>query len=307
MSTGYFLHTGGGRLPLFLLFSCAIHLSLVLFVILLPSDGRLGSLDPANLKDVLSDRRERHIPVDIITLPPTPQGEAIPPDKVERYAQRSQRVERETVPEAGVAVLTPPVVVSPGDVRSGQKESDVAEPNDSAAGGEKSGENGTVMEKGAAQEKERGNPLAPAGEGGRPLHLYPTGDRLAALSEDYEKTAPKAEKGKKLALNTSEHRYWYYMAGVKRKIELQWDYPGIAIRKGQQGKLFITFAINRDGTVKSLKLVRGSGYPTLDNAALNAIRLAASFHPFPEEFEIEDLTIEANFEYVLHSLKGRGN
>ena len=305
MSTGYFFHSGGGRLPLFLLFSSAVHLSLIVIVTLLSYEGRWGSLAPAHLKEVLSERKERNIPVDIITLPPVPQGEAVPPDRVERYAQRSQRVERETVPEAVVAVVTPAVVASPGATQGGQKGSRGAEGANNTSSEDQVGKGETVMESGAGQEKGRGNPLAPAGEGGRPLHLYPTGERLAVLSEDYAKTAPKAEKGKKLALNTSEHRYWYYMSGVKRKIELQWDYPDIAIRKGQQGKLFVTFSINRDGTVKSLKLVRGSGYPTLDNAALNAIRLAASFHPFPEEFEIEDLTIEANFEYVLHSLKGR--
>jgi TonB family protein len=155
-----------------------------------------------------------------------------------------------------------------------------------------------------AEERERQN-AATLPQGGKPLLLYPTRERLAALSEDYTKTAPKAEKGKILALNTTEHRYAYYMDGIKRKIELQWDYPNAAIKNGQQGILGVTFVLRRDGTIKSVKLDHGSGYPILDNAALTAIKLAAPFHPFPDGYELDDLTIQANFEYVLNFLRGR--
>ncbi|MFQ5329664.1 MAG: energy transducer TonB, partial [Thermodesulfobacteriota bacterium] len=139
----------------------------------------------------------------------------------------------------------------------------------------------------------------------KPLLLYPTRERLASLSDDYSRTAPKAEKGKVLSLNTTEHRYAYYMDGIKRKIELQWDYPNVAIKNGQQGTLDITFVLGRDGAIKSVKLDHGSGYPILDNAALTAVKLAAPFHPFPDGYELDDLTINASFEYVLNFLRGR--
>jgi hypothetical protein len=33
--------------------------------------------------------------------------------------------------------------------------------------------------------------------------------------------------------------------------------------------------------------------------------MAAPFHPFPDGYELDDLTIQANFEYVLNFLRGR--
>ncbi|MCP3676274.1 MAG: energy transducer TonB [Deltaproteobacteria bacterium] len=293
MSTGYFPHTGRVHLPLFLILSLAAHLAVIfLMTFYLPQQ---------------ENKLDRLIPVEFISLPKELQGRGVAPDTVKRYAHRSQKVERETVPEQVIQTRPSAVVKVPGIV-VGKR-----------GGGGKSSRKGRAKAKEQAVEEGSGIAVAvPAEErvldrksgatlppGETPLALYPTRERLAALSEDYSKAAPKAEKGKILALNTTEHRYAYYMDGIKRKIELQWDYPNPAIKNGQQGALNITFVLRRDGTIKSMKLEHGSGYPILDNAALTAIKLAAPFHPFPDGYELNDLTIQASFEYVLNFLRGR--
>ncbi|MFQ5585441.1 MAG: TonB family protein [Thermodesulfobacteriota bacterium] len=269
--------------------SLAAHLAVILLMtVSLPYEKRL----------------QRLIPVEIIELPPAPQGVAAPPEKIERYAQRSQRVERETIPSGKIAPVPPAVVKTPAVIVGRKGPHGKHPPSKKTGAGKKAthDEPGTGITVPAQEGKK--NRTAPLAQGGKPLALYPSRERLAALSEDYEKTAPKAEKGKVLALNTTEHRYWYYMDGIKRKIELQWDYPDVAVRKGQQGKLLITFSLKRDGAIETVKLIKGSGYPILDNAALTAVKLAAPFHPFPEGFEIKNVTIQASFEYLLHTLRG---
>jgi TonB family protein len=227
------------------------------------------------------------IPVEIVELPPTITGDEKIPGKVERYAQRSQSVKKEVKPKRKLPIISLEDIYS----RRGATES-----------GKRPSDNGDVNTKGTDLESKEKHTLPLLSEEWEPANIYPSKDRLAELSRNYEDVAPKAEEGKILALNTSEHKYWYFIAGIKRKIELQWDYPDVALKKGQQGKLFISFSIKRDGGLDSIDLVRGSGYPILDNAALTAVRLAAPFNPFPKTFEINRVTIQASFEYILERL-----
>ncbi|NPA80761.1 MAG: energy transducer TonB [Thermotogae bacterium] len=57
---------------------------------------------------------------------------------------------------------------------------------------------------------------------------------------------------------------------VVRKVKPK--YPRRARREGWQGTVVVQVVLNSNGTIKSLNLARSSGYPALDNAALNAVR-----------------------------------
>lgn len=141
------------------------------------------------------------------------------------------------------------------------------------------------------------------GEQKRPS-LFPSDERIAELTRNYEAGTHEKETGKTLQLNTAELKYQKYLLDMKRKIEFYWDYPALAARNGWQGSLFINFTINRDGTVSEVRLERSSGYPMLDDAAITAIRLAAPFPPFPADFTVEDLSIKGQFQYHIVSTRG---
>ncbi|MBI5049119.1 MAG: energy transducer TonB [Deltaproteobacteria bacterium] len=137
----------------------------------------------------------------------------------------------------------------------------------------------------------------------KPLNLYPTGERLTALSEKYEKETPTAEEDKNLSLEASEPRSISYLQGLKGKIYHKWEYPEAAARAGQTGRLWIRFIIKKDGALEEVIVIKSSGYPMLNDAAVSAIRLAAPFYPFPKGFgSLEKITINARFEYILESL-----
>jgi protein TonB len=107
------------------------------------------------------------------------------------------------------------------------------------------------------------------------------------------------------ALNAPEIQYISYFAGIKRKIELVWQYPQEAAAAGLQGTLTVDFVIARSGTLKSVHLLSGSGYKILDDEALGSIRKAAPYNPIPEKYTIPDLRIRARFIYEMHTLKIR--
>ena len=63
------------------------------------------------------------------------------------------------------------------------------------------------------------------------------------------------------------------------------------------GELILVFTLNRSGTLTHIQLVRGSGFPALDNEALRAVKTAAPYDPFPRQMGDEPKNISATFRY----------
>lgn len=145
-----------------------------------------------------------------------------------------------------------------------------------------------------------GKPNEPGAIGRPGPNLMLPDERIAELAKRYEEAEPKGQSGKALQLNTSELKYQDYLLNIKRKIEFYWEYPVAAIKNNWQGRLRIDFSINRDGTIKDIRLVRSSSYPGLDDAAITALRLSSPFPPLPESFGVGDISIHGSFEYVIY-------
>ncbi len=107
------------------------------------------------------------------------------------------------------------------------------------------------------------------------------------------------EVGERIDLNTTEYRYIGYFSSLRKSIELVWNYPLEAARRGMQGEVDVEFAINKDGRATRIRVVKSSGYPILDDAIVEAIRLASPFAPLPKGLNKERLVIVGAFHYVL--------
>jgi len=75
-----------------------------------------------------------------------------------------------------------------------------------------------------------------------------------------------------------------YFNTVRLKIENHKQYPEIARQQHMEGRVVVEFVINRDGSVSGLKVAGGSGYESLDAAAVSAVKNAAPFSPLPETY-----------------------
>ena len=106
------------------------------------------------------------------------------------------------------------------------------------------------------------------------------------------------EEGDEISLNTTEFKYLSYFSKLKDRIQMVWRYPEAAKVTGLQGRLVLKFVLNRDGSLRELKVVKSSGVDILDDAAIKAIRRAAPFYAIPENLG-DVLSIVANFEYEL--------
>ncbi len=102
-----------------------------------------------------------------------------------------------------------------------------------------------------------------------------------------------------IEIGTESIKYVSYMKLLKDKIQNVWVYPEQARLKNQQGTLLVEFGINKNGSLAYAKVIRSSGYPILDEAAIKAIKEASPFNPLPERFGVDRLNIYATFTYEL--------
>lgn len=103
-----------------------------------------------------------------------------------------------------------------------------------------------------------------------------------------------------LSFNTVDFEFAPYLLILKRRIEEKW-YPPVAFRGGlpYRGASVIRFAVEKSGELGLLEVVSEADHPSLDTAALNAIRFGAPFPPLPDDFpeEEERWVITCTFYY----------
>lgn len=120
--------------------------------------------------------------------------------------------------------------------------------------------------------------------------------RLAASVSAKRQVYADRPKLKFLTANTREHEYAAYLFGWAAKIERvgNLNYPPEARRRGLFGEVLLAVRVRRDGTVDSIRIMRSSGEPVLDDAAEQVVRMAAPFPPIPNaattEYDMLDIT-----------------
>ena len=77
------------------------------------------------------------------------------------------------------------------------------------------------------------------------------------------------------------------------------DYPAEVKKRKQQGVIVVAFTINRVGEVLSANVQQSSGYPLLDQAALDMLARASPLPPMPEWMPRERLNLAVPVEYSL--------
>jgi protein TonB len=136
---------------------------------------------------------------------------------------------------------------------------------------------------------------------------------MANLSEQVNESMQAYAKQPKqvfVSARTQEFKYANYMIEWVKKVERvgNLNYPDAARREGISGKLLLDVALNPDGTVRNISVLRPSGQALLDEAAVRIVNLAGPFLPFPPEIrkEADVLHITRTWEFsTTHQLQSR--
>ena len=149
----------------------------------------------------------------------------------------------------------------------------------------------------------------------RPL---PTGRELMEQSAEMARLAAEIEissalyarrpKKKFITASTQEYEYAAYMRAWVAKVERvgNLNYPREAQRQQLSGRLILTVTLDRQGEVQGVLVNKSSGKPLLDQAAVQAVRLASPFAPLPKTDEDVDLLdITRTWDYQGSSVNTR--
>jgi len=83
-----------------------------------------------------------------------------------------------------------------------------------------------------------------------------------------------------------------YLVVMAARIRSAWDQ-----NQNAKGQTVVRFTIQRDGTIANSAIFGESGNPTLDLAALRAVRATRSLPPLPDAFTNPTLTLRLSFLY----------
>jgi len=128
-------------------------------------------------------------------------------------------------------------------------------------------------------------PSAPSAEA--PRQLLAGAETSLPSSEDDPALRLKGPQRRELLVSpsTRESAATLYIDAWRRRVERvgTLNFPNQARRRGLTGNPVIEVALSSDGQLADMKVRRTSGYPDLDQAALQILRLSAPFEPFSRE------------------------
>lgn len=129
-----------------------------------------------------------------------------------------------------------------------------------------------------------------AAEGPADETIYTVPENVTAIDEGFGAVPePNAgsiygsPEGEPMGLAVLDDDYlWHAYGHAIQKLANQFSvYPEIARRRGEQGELEVIFHIGSDGKLKSLDVLKSSGYQALDRQALEMVRKGLDTLPVP--------------------------
>lgn len=109
----------------------------------------------------------------------------------------------------------------------------------------------------------------------------------AALEEQKRAYAKRPRKRVLTSASTQAAHDAAYLNAWRLKIEHigNLNYPSEARERKIYGRLRLLVSVNADGSLREMKVLKSSGHRLLDQAAMEIVRLAAPFAPFPPEIK----------------------
>jgi protein TonB len=215
-------------------------------------------------------------------------------------AQRNQRGSGTTRDRAGLSLPEPSSGLFP---QAGVAPGELPAPVDRAAGDASA----LTARSAEANRMRSGSEPVPAQVARPPLMLQ----SLPEIAQDSGATLPElvlrgdTAAGAELLADTRASQIARYLHGWKLRVERvgTLNFPNEARRRALSGNPVLEVAIGADGALEQVVVRRSSGHPELDQAAVNIVRLASPFDPFPAAMRASFPVLR--FAYEWQFLEGR--
>ena len=133
-----------------------------------------------------------------------------------------------------------------------------------------------------------------------PDNAVPGRGKQANLPTGYQETSGAPSSGVAISGQAGGEfatRYGWYIAAVKRRIDPNWDKFSIdaTVRNSTTMHSAVAFTINRDGSVKNVRVVEPSGNLSWDNAGIRAILSSSPLPPLPSDYPHSEVSVTWDF------------
>ena len=124
----------------------------------------------------------------------------------------------------------------------------------------------------------------------------------AQLDKQKQTLAKKPRIHRLTSLSTREDKYAAYLYAWQAKVEAigNKNYPAEASQKNLNADVRLAVTMRPDGRVKNVEVLQSSGFPFLDQAAIESVRRAAPFQAFPKA-----ISQEADFLEIIRTWQFR--
>jgi protein TonB len=145
-------------------------------------------------------------------------------------------------------------------------------------------------------------PAAPASDGG------PQAPTRSEVEAELALRGPRRDE-LYVSPDTRSSELAPYLASWKRRVERVGtvNYPSAAQRQGLTGNPVIEVALLADGRLRDASIKRSSGHAEIDAAALNILKLASPFEPFPPELAARHDVLRFAYEWQFQGGRLRGS
>lgn len=89
-----------------------------------------------------------------------------------------------------------------------------------------------------------------------------------------------------------------YMRDLQKTIKSNWHPP----IDSTSNRVTLLFSIDKEGNIHSIQLKKSSGLPATDISAIRAVSELKKFRPLPKEYDVNEITIEFNFDFNVYGM-----
>ncbi|MBD3609976.1 MAG: energy transducer TonB [Gammaproteobacteria bacterium] len=130
---------------------------------------------------------------------------------------------------------------------------------------------------------------------------------LASISAEIQrlqKMQAQTPNEKYISANTREYKYASYFDAWRSKVERigNLNYPDEAKRGHISGELLLDVAINADGSLQGVHVLRSSGHQVLDDAAKRIVKMAAPYAAFSEDIRKDFPVLHITYTWRFDSM-----
>lgn len=122
-----------------------------------------------------------------------------------------------------------------------------------------------------------------------------TGDQVKAVDSEAEGSGGVFGQENGIEVSVQER----YRRELQAMLEKRKDYPLLAKRLRQQGKVLVRFTLQRDGSVTAAEVIENSQFDSLNQAARKLISEINGLKPFPAEIKRAQWVFVLPVEYRM--------